>query len=127
MTKTVTVRGFVQPRTGPSISVYTMPNRNITASPWPIGSMLRIVADLLSGTKIAVRMIAAAQIGRLIQKTARQPTTSISRPPTMGPSAIEMPTTAPQNPSARARSTRPVNTCEMIDNATGLSIDPPIA
>ena len=89
--------------------------------------MLRIVADLLSGTKIAVRMIAAAQIGRLIQKTARQPTNSISRPPTMGPSAIEMPTTAPQNPSARARSTRPVNTCEMIDSATGLSIEPPIA
>ena len=45
----------------------------------------------------------------------------------MGPSAIEMPTTAPQNPSARARSTRPVNTCEMIDSATGLSIEPPIA
>ena len=81
--------------------------------------MLRIVADLDSGTKIAVRTIAAAQIGRLIQNTARQPTNSISSPPTIGPSAIEMPTTPPQTPSARARSTRPVNTCEMIDSATG--------
>ena len=38
-----------------------------------------------------------------------------------------MPTTAPQKPSARARSTRPVKTCEMIDSATGLSIEPPMA
>ena len=64
--------------------------------------MLRIVADLDSGTKIAVRMIAAAQIGRLIQNTARQPTNSISRPPTIGPSAIEMPTTATPDPDRAA-------------------------
>ena len=45
----------------------------------------------------------------------------------IGPSDIEIPTTAPQTPMARARSTRSVNTCVMIDIATGLSIDPPIA
>ncbi len=88
--------------------------------------MSRMVADLLSGTKTAVRMIAAAQIGRLIQNTARQPIPSIRKPPTIGPSAIEMPTTAPQSPSARARSTRPTKICEMIDSATGLSIEPPM-
>ena len=86
-----------------------------------------MVADLDSGTKIAVRMIAAAQIGRLIQNTDRQPTISMSRPPTIGPSAIEMPTTPPQMPSARARSTRPTKICEMIDSATGFSIEPPTA
>ena len=86
-----------------------------------------MVADLDSGTKIAVRMIAAAQIGRLIQNTDRQPIHSMSRPPTIGPSAIEMPTTPPQIPSARARSTRPTKICEMIDSATGFSIEPPTA
>ncbi len=94
--------------------------------PWPIGSTLRMVADLDSGTKIAVSRIAAAQIGRLIQNTDRQPMDSMSRPPTIGPSAIEMPTTPPQMPIARARSTGPVKICEMIDSATGLSIDPPM-
>ena len=95
--------------------------------PWPIGSTSRIVADLDSGTKIAVSTIASAQIGRLIQNTARQSTNSMSAPPTIGPSAIEMPTTPPQMPIARARSTRPVNTWVMIDIATGFSIDPPMA
>ena len=95
--------------------------------PWPIGSTSRIVADLDSGTKIAVSRIASAQIGRLIQNTARQSTSSISAPPTIGPSAIEMPTTPPQTPIARARSTRPVNTWVMIDIATGFIIEPPMA
>ena len=85
------------------------------------------MAERDSGTKIAVRMIAAAQIGRLIQNTDRQPTYSINTPPTIGPRAIEIPTTAPHTPTARARSTRPVNTCVMIDIATGFSIEPPIA
>ena len=53
--------------------------------PWPIGSTSRIVADLDSGTKIAVSKIASAQIGRLIQNTERQSTNSMSAPPTIGP------------------------------------------
>ena len=71
--------------------------------------------------------MASAQIGRLIQKTERQPTYSMSAPPTIGPRAIEIPTTAPHTPMARARSTRSVNTWVMIDMATGLSIEPPTA
>ena len=85
-----------------------------------------MVSDFVSGTKIAVSTMAARQIGRLIQNTARQLISSIRKPPTTGPSAIEIPTTAPQKPSARARSTRPVKTCEMMDSATGFSIDPPM-
>ena len=119
-------RALVHPSTGPSIRAKTTPNRKSTARPCPTGSMLRMVADLDSGTNSAVSRIAAAQMGRLIQKTERQPIVSISSPPTIGPSDIEIPTTAPQAPSARARSTRPVKICEMMDSATGLSIDPPI-
>ena len=37
------------------------------------------------------------------------------------------PNTAPQAPMARARSRASSNTLRMIDSATGLSIDPPIA
>ena len=85
-----------------------------------------MVADLDSGTKTAVSTMAAAQMGRLIQNTDRHEMVSIRRPPTMGPSDIEMPTTAPQIPRARARSTLPVKICEMIDSATGFSIDPPM-
>ncbi len=80
-----------------------------------------------SGTKITVSRIASAQIGRLIQNTARQFMNSMSAPPTIGPSAIEIPTTPPQTPIARARSTRPVKTCVMIDIATGFIIEPPMA
>jgi hypothetical protein len=38
-----------------------------------------------------------------------------------------MPTTPPQTPIARARSTRPRNTWVMIDMATGFIIEPPMA
>ena len=45
-------------------------------------------------------MIAASPTGRLIRKIDRQPTEETSVPPTIGPSAIEMPNTAPQTPTA---------------------------
>jgi hypothetical protein len=86
-----------------------------------------MVVDLDSGTNTAVSTRAAAQIGRLIQNTERQPMVSMSNPPTIGPSAIEIPTTPPQTPRARARSTGLVKICEMMDRATGLSIEPPTA
>ena len=63
----------------------------------------------------------------MIQKIERQPTESTSTPPTIGPAAIEMPTTAPHTPIARARSRGSVNVLVMIDMATGLSIEPPTA
>jgi hypothetical protein len=63
----------------------------------------------------------------LIQKIARQPTESTRRPPIRGPAAIDMPTTPPHTPIARARSRGSVNVLVMIDIATGLSIEPPTA
>ncbi|SKZ07403.1 Uncharacterised protein [Mycobacteroides abscessus subsp. abscessus] len=80
-----------------------------------------------SGTRMAVSTIAIRQIGRLIQNTARHPMVSMSTPPTIGPAAIEIPTTDPHTPIARARSRGSTKICVMIDIATGLSIDPPTA
>ena len=57
----------------------------------------------------------------------RHPTDVTSTPPTTGPSAMETPTTAPQIPTAWARSRGMVKVFVMIDIATGFSIDPPIA
>ena len=63
----------------------------------------------------------------LIQKMDRHPTEPTSRPPMTGPSAMLNPMTAPQTPIACARSLGSVNVLVMIDMATGLSIEPPIA
>jgi hypothetical protein len=49
-------------------------------------------------------MIAASPTGRLTQKIGRQPPEETIVPPTIGPSAIEIPNTAPQTPTACARS-----------------------
>ena len=72
-------------------------------------------------------MIAATPTGTLTRNTQRQPTESTSAPPRTGPSAMLIPTIAPHTPIAPARSRGSSNTLRMIDSATGLSIDPPIA
>ena len=61
------------------------------------------------------------------QNVPRQPTESTSRPPTTGPSAMDRPYAPPQTPIARARSVLSVNVLVMMDIATGLSMDPPMA
>ena len=61
----------------------------------------------------------------LIRKIDSQPTEETSAPPTIGPSAIETPKTAPHTPTACARSRGSVKVLVMIDIATGLSIDAP--
>lgn len=94
---------------------------------WPTGSGRRALGARDSGTKRRVSSRAARPTGRLIQKMERQPTVSTSSPPTRGPAAIEMPTTAPHTPIARARSRGSVKVFVMIDIATGLSIEPPTA
>ena len=48
-------------------------------------------------------------------------------PPSTGPSAMLSPNIAAYTPIARARSAGSTNTVRMIDIATGLSIEPPIA
>ena len=74
-----------------------------------------------------VKTIAATPIGTLIRKMARQSSEETSVPPTIGPSAIETPNTAPETPTACARSRGSVNVFVMIDIATGFSIEAPTA
>ena len=62
-----------------------------------------------------------------MKKIERHPTVVTSTPPTTGPKARETPTTAPQIPTAWARSRGMVNVFVMIDMATGFSMDPPTA
>ena len=101
-------------------------SRTIT-SVWPTGSNRRGCGALDSGTKRSVRRIAASPTGRFTQKIDRQSADETAAPPTIGPSAIEMPNSAPQTPTACARSRGSVNVLVMIDIATGLSIEPPTA
>ncbi len=101
--------------------------RVIMTSSWPAGSNLRARGALDSGTNNAVAAIAVTPTGMLTQKMLRQPTELTSSPPATGPSAMLRPTTPPQIPIAWARSARSVKVFVMIDIATGLSIDPPIA
>ena len=61
-----------------------------------------------------------------MKKIERHPTEVTSTPPTTGPRAMETPTTAPQIPTAWARSRGMVKVFVMIDMATGFSIEPPI-
>src|SRR5216683_3225214 len=94
---------------------------------WPAGSRRRGCGARDSGTNSAVSAIAATPTGMFTQKIPRQPTEAISAPPTTGPSARLTPKVPPHRPIARARSARSVNVLTMMDIATGLSIEPPIA
>src|SRR4051794_15928727 len=80
-----------------------------------------------SGTKRNVSAIARTPNGTLIRKIHDQPSDDTSAPPTTGPSAIEAPKTAPQTPTACARSRGSVNVLVMIDIATGFIIEAPTA
>src|SRR5215211_398550 len=94
---------------------------------WPTGSRRRGCGARGSGTSRAVSSRARIPIGTLTRKTHRHPPESTSAPPTTGPSTMLIPTTPAHTPIACARSWASSNTLRMIDIATGLSIDPPIA
>lgn len=96
-------------------------------SSWPGGSTRRARGARDSGTNFAVSAIASRPTGMFTQKIARQLTPSTSAPPSTGPSARLSPTTPAHTPIAWARSRGSVNVLRMIDIATGLSIEPPIA
>lgn len=66
-------------------------------------------------------------MGRLTKNTQRQPccapASSMIKPPSRGPTAVDIPTTAPNIPNAVPRS-RPWNCCWMSPITCGLSIPP---
>ncbi len=121
------ISGEVQPLAGPSMIAAVPQPSSTTISSCPTGSSRRGRGERDSGTKRAVSRIAASATGTLIRKIDGQPAPSTRKPPSSGPSAIEMPTTPPQTPIARARSLGSVKVLVMIDIATGLSIEPPTA
>jgi hypothetical protein len=93
----------------------------------PTGSSRRGWGARDSGTKRAARAMAATPMGMLTKKMARQSTDWTRAPPTTGPRAMLIPTTAPHTPMAWARSLGSSKVFRMMDMATGLSIDPPTA
>ena len=123
MTARATIHGEPHPRLGPSMIAEVRLASMTMTSTWPTGSDARGRGARDSGTKRAVSAIAARPIGMFTRNTARQ-LSSTSTPPRTGPSAMLMPTTAPQIPIACARSRGSSNVLRMIDIATGLSIAP---
>jgi hypothetical protein len=117
--------GEVQPSLADSMIADTTLLSTPMTRTCPTGSNLRARAARDCGTNSAVHTIAAATIGTLTQKMARQPTPPTKAPPRIGPSASARPDTEPNTPMALARSARPGNVVATIDIATGLSIVPP--
>ena len=74
-----------------------------TATIWPAGSNSRVRAAAESRTWRSVSHRPPAQIGRLMKKIARQPSESISRPPSVGPAALIAPPVALHHATARTR------------------------
>src|SRR5947209_2264902 len=70
-------------------------------------------------------MPAIAATGAIAKKMLRQPNSSSSQPPTIGPSAIATPVIAPQRPIASARSRRSMNTFVISDSVEGNTIAAP--
>ncbi len=101
--------------------------RSTMTRSWPGTSTFLATAALDSGMYRRASTTATSPTGTLIQKIDRHPTSVTSTPPTTGPRAMEMPTTAAQTPMAWARSRGTVKVLVMIDMATGFSIEPPTA
>ena len=78
-----------------------------------------------AGTILIVVTARARPTGTLIRKIACQPMSEVSAPPRSTPTAAPAPPTAPQAPSARARSWPSVNVAMMIERAAGESIAAP--
>jgi hypothetical protein len=116
-----------QPAFGPSMMPKVRENSTAMTSTWPTRSSRRGWGAFDSGTNRAASTMTARPIGMLTQKMARHPMAWTSTPPSTGPMAMLTPTVAPQTPMAWARSFGSWNTFLMMDMATGLSIEPPMA
>ena len=86
--------------------------------PWLVGS-------LVSGTWRVETATTTAASGRLIRKIHRQPTESMSQPPTNGPTAPATPPRPDQAPMALGRSLA-ANDAWMIASEPGVSSAPPM-
>jgi hypothetical protein len=117
----------VQPEWRPSITAEVNANSAAMTNICAGRSIFRGRSARDSRMKRAVKPSPMTPSGMFTQKIDRQPRLSTSRPPRSGPAAMATPKAAPQIPTARARSLGSRNVLTMIDIATGLSIEPPIA
>ena len=78
-----------------------------------------------AGTTCSAPAASASPTGRLMRKIRRQSTSSVRVPPSSTPKAAPAPPTAPQAPSALARSPPWVKAAMMIESAAGESIAAP--
>ena len=83
----VRISGDPQPLCGPSTSAYVMAATPATKSTCPAQSKRCSVGSRDSRTKMRVTTTAATPISGLTQKMLRQPNSSVSTPPTVGPMA----------------------------------------
>ena len=116
----------VQPAAAASESAYTSAPKLAVASAAPRRSRPRHRGRAVSaGTIRNAPAPSTRPTGRLMTKIARQSTSSVRAPPSSTPIAAPAPPTAPQTPSALARSRPSLNVVMMIDSAAGDSIAAP--
>ncbi len=106
MINAVVTSGLLHPATLPRNRLQTNASAAIATSSNP-GISSAAAGPKLSRRRANTRMIAITPIGRLIQKTQRQPNPSVINPPMAGPMISANPVIPEKIPSAFARSSRP--------------------
>ena len=107
------------------ISPYTKVTSPRVSSTNPAQSGGVALSDRDSSTRQTVTISANTPTGMLTRKIPRQSHSVVITPPSTGPSADEMPTTAPQMPKATPRS-RPRKLCPSSASDVAIMIAPPI-
>ena len=115
-----TSRCTQEPLSPPWMMPYTRSTRPAMEASTPTKSIRPGLGFFDSGTSRAIATTLAAQNGTLIRNTEPHQKWASSRPPTMGPMAMPMPTATAQIPMARGRSAGS-NTLEMIDSVCGIT------
>ena len=114
------MRGEPQPQPLPSTSASTSEPSPAVSARMPGTSIWRLaVSSRDSWVANSVTTTAPTATGRLRKKIARQETSSVSQPPTSGPSASAIADTPAQVPIARPRSSGG-NVLEMIESVPGI-------
>src|SRR5215471_20778319 len=115
-----TSKWIQEPLSPPWMMPYTSSTRPAMEARTPTKSIRPGLGFFDSGTSRAIAATPTAQNGTLIRNTEPHQKWASSRPPTMGPMAMPMPTATAQMPMALGRSAGS-NTLEMIDSVCGIT------
>ena len=124
VTNKVTITGLDQPSAWPRISANIRAVSAPVISAVPTQSAQPPAGSRDSRSRAIAATNAATPIGRFRKKMDRQPSVSVSTPPTSGPIAVAPPRVAPKTPSARA-SAAPENSARSSGVAVANSTAPP--